>query len=112
MRGQLQASVSLPSGKKTSVSIKQEASCGPGVVFISYSGEKNLIALSGITKQDSWVPVRSLAVRISPKVVFGKLCPILKGKEQLPIMTLSLLVPIFLQKSRVFQLVQNSDNFD
>jgi hypothetical protein len=64
----------------------------------------------GNQKYDSWVPVRSLPVRIIPEVVFGKLCPILQGKEQLPIITLSLLVPIFLQKSKVFQLVQNSQS--
>jgi hypothetical protein len=108
MRGQLQASASLPSGIKTSVSTKQEASCGPGVVSKRYGGEKNLIAASGIKEHYSWVPVRSLVVRISPEAVFGKLCPILQGKEQLPIIILSLLVPIFLQTSRVFQLVQNS----
>jgi len=48
--GQLQASASLPSGIKTSASIKQEASCGPGAVCTSYGGEKNFIAASGIKK--------------------------------------------------------------
>ena len=64
----------------------------------------------GNQKCDSRVPVHSLDVRISPEVIFRKLCPILQGKEQLPIVTLSLLVPIFLHKSRVFHLIQNSQN--
>jgi hypothetical protein len=96
VRGQLQASASLPPGIKASVSIKQEASCGPGVVCTGYGGEKNLITTSGIKKHDSWAPVHSLALRISPEVVFGKLCPILQGKEQLPVIILNLRLPIFL----------------
>jgi len=67
----LQASASLPSGIRTSVYIKEEASCGPGVVRISYGGMKDLIVVSGIKKRDSCVPVRSLALRISPEVFFS-----------------------------------------